>query len=68
MKTILFIFVSPFLGFLLGTLLMVIVAWLLKRTAPRRVDRWFRRLQLMSAALYSLGRGGNDAQRPSALF
>ena len=63
MKTILFIFVSPFLGFLLGTLLMVIVAWLLKRTAPRRVDRWFRRLQLMSAALYSLGHGGNDAQK-----
>jgi PiT family inorganic phosphate transporter len=63
MKTILFIFVSPLLGFLLGTLLMVIVAWTLKRTAPRRVDRWFRRLQLMSAALYSLGHGGNDAQK-----
>ncbi len=63
MKTVLFIFVSPFLGFLLGTLLMVIVAWTLKRTSPRRVDRWFRRLQLVSAALYSLGHGGNDAQK-----
>ncbi|MBL8520320.1 MAG: inorganic phosphate transporter, partial [Betaproteobacteria bacterium] len=63
MKTLLFIFVSPFLGFLLGTLLMIIVAWVLRRTAPRRVDRWFRRLQLVSAALYSLGHGGNDAQK-----
>jgi PiT family inorganic phosphate transporter len=63
MKTVLFIFVSPFLGFLLGMLLMFLTAWMLKRTAPRKVDRWFRRLQLVSAGLYSLGHGGNDAQK-----
>ncbi|QEL65448.1 inorganic phosphate transporter, PiT family [Oryzomicrobium terrae] len=63
LKTVAFIFVSPLLGFLLGTLLMVIVAWLFRRSTPRRVDRWFRRLQLISAGLYSLGHGGNDAQK-----
>ncbi len=62
-KTVVFIFVSPLLGFLLGSLLMVIVAWLFRRTSPLRVDNWFRRLQLFSAGLYSLGHGGNDAQK-----
>ncbi|WP_157267666.1 inorganic phosphate transporter [Azohydromonas aeria] len=63
LKTVLFILVSPTLGFLLGSLLMVIVAWLFRRTTPVRVDNWFRRLQLVSAGLYSLGHGGNDAQK-----
>ena len=63
MKTVLFIFVSPLLGFLLGSTLMVLVAWIARRSSPRRVDRWFRRLQLVSASLYSLGHGGNDAQK-----
>ncbi|MEP7154621.1 MAG: inorganic phosphate transporter [Betaproteobacteria bacterium] len=63
MKTILFIFLSPLLGFLFGSTLMIIVAWLFRRAAPRKVDRWFRRLQLVSASLYSLGHGGNDAQK-----
>jgi PiT family inorganic phosphate transporter len=63
MKTVLFIFVSPFLGFVLGSLMMVAVAWVFRRTSPVRVDRWFRRLQLVSAGLYSLGHGGNDAQK-----
>ena len=62
-KTVIFIFVSPTLGFLLGSLLMVIVAWIFRRTPPLRVDAWFRRLQLVSAGLYSLGHGGNDAQK-----
>ncbi|HQR02658.1 MAG: inorganic phosphate transporter [Proteobacteria bacterium] len=62
-KTILFIVISPVLGFFLGGLLMVIVAWLNNRITPRRVDKRFRRLQLVSAALYSLGHGGNDAQK-----
>lgn len=62
-KTVVFIFVSPFLGFLLGSLMMLIVAWLFRRTAPSRVDGWFRRLQLVSAGAYSLGHGGNDAQK-----
>jgi PiT family inorganic phosphate transporter len=62
-KTVAFIFVSPLLGFLLGSLLMVVVAWICRRTPPLRVDKWFRRLQLVSAGLYSLGHGGNDAQK-----
>ncbi len=62
-KTVAFIFISPLLGFLLGSLLMVLVSWLLRYTTPRRVDRWFRRMQLVSASLYSLGHGGNDAQK-----
>ncbi len=62
-KTVLFIFVSPALGFLLGSLLMVAVAWLARGTTPARIDRWFRRMQLVSASLYSLGHGGNDAQK-----
>jgi PiT family inorganic phosphate transporter len=63
LKTVLFIFVSPLLGFLLGSLMMVIVAWTFRRATPSRVDRWFRRLQLVSAGAYSLGHGGNDAQK-----
>jgi PiT family inorganic phosphate transporter len=63
MKTVLFIVVSPALGFVLAALLMVAVAWICRRTSPLRVDNWFRRLQLLSAGLYSLGHGGNDAQK-----
>jgi inorganic phosphate transporter, PiT family len=63
LKTVAFIFISPAMGFLLGALLMVGVAWLLRRRPPLRVDNWFRRLQLISAGLYSLGHGGNDAQK-----
>ena len=62
-KTVLFIFLSPALGFLLGSLLMVGVAHLFRKASPQRVDNWFRRLQLVSAGLYSLGHGGNDAQK-----
>ena len=62
-KTVMFILISPFLGFLLGSMMMVLVAWILRRTSPRKVDRWFRRLQLLSASFYSLGHGGNDAQK-----
>jgi len=62
-KTVVFIFLSPLLGFLLGSLLMVAVANLFRRASPLRVDNWFRRLQLVSAGLYSLGHGGNDAQK-----
>lgn len=62
-KTVAFIFVSPLLGFLLGSLMMVLVAWVCRRARPNKVDKWFRRLQLVSAAAYSLGHGGNDAQK-----
>src|SRR3990167_6693838 len=63
LKTVAFIFVSPLLGFLLGSLMMVAVAHIFRRTRPSRVDKWFRRLQLVSAGAYSLGHGGNDAQK-----
>ena len=63
LKTVAFILVSPAMGFLLGALMMVGVAWLFRRTSPLRVDNWFRRLQLASAGAYSLGHGGNDAQK-----
>jgi PiT family inorganic phosphate transporter len=62
-KTVAFIFVSPLMGFLLGGLLLVLVSWIFRKSSPFRVDRWFRRLQLVSAAAYSLGHGGNDAQK-----
>ena len=62
-KTVVFILVSPTLGFILGSLLMVAVAWICRGMSPLRVDGWFRRLQLVSAGLYSLGHGGNDAQK-----
>jgi PiT family inorganic phosphate transporter len=63
LKTVAFIFVSPVLGFLLGSLMVVVVAWVFRRATPSRVDRWFRRMQLVSAGAYSLGHGGNDAQK-----
>jgi PiT family inorganic phosphate transporter len=63
LKTVIFIFVSPLLGFLLGSMMMMMVAWVFRRATPSRVDRWFRRLQLVSAGAYSLGHGGNDAQK-----
>jgi PiT family inorganic phosphate transporter len=62
-KTVAFILVSPLLGFILASLLMVAVAWLFRGTRPQKVDSSFRRLQLVSAGLYSLGHGGNDAQK-----
>ena len=62
-KTVAFIFISPVLGFMLGGLMMVLVAWVCRRASPYKVDRWFRRLQLVSAGAYSLGHGGNDAQK-----
>ncbi len=63
LKIIAFIFVAPLLGFLIGGTLMVIVSWICRHMAPRKVDKHFRRFQLLSAAAYSLGHGGNDAQK-----
>ena len=67
-KVVLFIVLSPALGFLFGTLLMLAVSWLFVRATPRKVDRWFRKVQLVSAALYSLGHGGNDAQKTAGII
>jgi PiT family inorganic phosphate transporter len=60
---ILFIFLAPLMGFALGLVMMVAVGWTFRRASPRQVDTWFRRLQLVSAAAYSLGHGTNDAQK-----
>ena len=62
-KTVLFIFLSPILGFILGSLMMVIVMNVFRSARPSKVDKWFRRLQLVSAGAYSLGHGGNDSQK-----
>ncbi len=67
-KIVAFIFVSPLLGFLLGSLMMVLVAWVCRLATPSQTDRWFRRLQLASAAAYSLGHGGNDAQKTAGII
>jgi len=68
LKTAAFILVAPLLGMLLGALIMLIVSWIAFRQMPRRVDRWFRRLQLVSSAAYSLGHGGNDAQKTMGII
>ncbi len=62
LKIIAFIFIAPLLGFLIGGALMVVVSWICRGMAPRKVDKHFRRFQLLSAAAYSLGHGGNDAE------
>src|SRR5438552_11260448 len=62
-KTIVFIVLSPFIGMTLGLALMVGIHWLFRWTPPSRVDRWFCRLQLLSAAFFSLNHGANDAQK-----
>ena len=67
-RIISFIFVAPLLGFLLGSLMMVAVAWVCRRATPSATDRWFRRLQLVSAAAYSVGHGGNDAQKTAGII
>ncbi len=58
-----FIFLSPLIGFALGLVMMVAVGWTFRRARPRQIDSWFRKLQLFSAAAYSLGHGTNDAQK-----
>jgi inorganic phosphate transporter, PiT family len=62
-KPVIFIFLSPIIGLFIGILVTVVTSWLVRRQRPQRVDKWFRRLQLVSAALYSLGHGTNDAQK-----
>lgn len=67
-KAVLFIFLSPLLGMLLGSMMMLAVSWLCRRATPRAMDQWFRRLQLLSASMYSLGHGGNDAQKTMGII
>jgi PiT family inorganic phosphate transporter len=67
-KTVIFIFLSPLIGFGGGLLLMTAIFWLFRWTPPSRVDRWFRRLQLVSAAFFSLNHGANDAQKTMGII
>jgi PiT family inorganic phosphate transporter len=67
-KTLLFIALAPFIGLVLGFTLMTSVTWLFRGWSPLRLDKLFRRLQLISAGLYSLGHGGNDAQKTMGII
>jgi inorganic phosphate transporter, PiT family len=62
-KPVLFIFLSPIIGMFVGLLVSIVTTWIVRNQRPQKVDRWFRRLQLLSAAAYSLGHGTNDAQK-----
>ena len=62
-KILVFIVISPLVGFLIGGMLMVAVAWIFRNSTPHQASRWFRSGQLVAAAAYSLGHGGNDAQK-----
>jgi PiT family inorganic phosphate transporter len=67
-KTVIFIVLSPLLGLFFGSLMMLLVSWVFVRSTPQHVDKWFRRMQLVSASMYSLGHGGNDAQKTMGII
>jgi PiT family inorganic phosphate transporter len=67
-KPVIFIFVAPFIGMFMSMIVTVITSWIVRRHSPSKVDRWFRRLQLVSAAGYSLGHGTNDAQKSMGII
>lgn len=67
-KTVSFIFISPLVGLVLGFSLMLAILWIFRRRTPDRVDRLFRKLQIVSAAMFSLGHGGNDAQKTMGII
>src|SRR6187399_1705691 len=67
-KTAAFIFISPMAGMIFGAGIMLLVSWIFFRQTPRRVDKWFRRLQLVSSAAYSMGHGANDAQKTMGII
>jgi PiT family inorganic phosphate transporter len=67
-KTLIFIVLAPLIGLTLALLLSVVTLWMFRGFSPTRVDHWFRRLQLLSAAAYSLGHGGNDAQKTMGII
>jgi PiT family inorganic phosphate transporter len=67
-KTIIFIFLSPLIGLVVGLVVMTSIYWIFRWTPPSRVDRWFRRLQLVSAAFFSLNHGANDAQKTMGII
>jgi PiT family inorganic phosphate transporter len=67
-KPVIFIFIAPIIGLLAGIAVTVVTSWIVRRQAPRRVDKWFRRLQLVSAAAFSFAHGTNDAQKSMGII
>ena len=67
-KTLIFIVLAPFIGMLLGALLKILTTWIVHKQHPKVIDIWSRRIQVVSAALYSLGHGGNDAQKTMGII
>jgi|SRR5687767_1301891 PiT family inorganic phosphate transporter len=67
-KTMSFIVIAPLLGMLLSGIIIVAVSWICRRRTQRQTDRWFRKLQLVSSAMYSIGHGGNDAQKTMGII
>jgi PiT family inorganic phosphate transporter len=67
-KPVVFIFIAPFLGMFMAMIVTVITSWIVRHQPPSKVDRWFRRFQLISAAGYSLGHGTNDAQKSMGII
>lgn len=68
LKVVAFIVISPLLGFVFGSVMMLLISWIFVRTSPGTVNRWFRRIQIFTSSLYSLGHGGNDAQKTMGLI
>src|SRR5262245_55609413 len=66
--TLIFIVLSPLIGLIIGLTMMTSIYWIFRWTPPSRVDRWFRRLQLLSAAFFSLNHGANDAQKTMGII
>jgi inorganic phosphate transporter, PiT family len=67
-KTLIFLVLAPAIGLILGLLFKIIATWIIYKKTPQVIDKWSRRLQLVSAALYSLGHGGNDAQKTMGII
>jgi PiT family inorganic phosphate transporter len=67
-STVAFIFIAPMIGLALGYVLMVMVFWMFRHSSPRKMDRWFRRLQLVSSGLFSYSHGANDAQKTMGII
>jgi PiT family inorganic phosphate transporter len=68
LTTVVFIVVAPMLGLVLGYLLMILIFWLFRHSTPKKMDRWFRSLQLVSSGLFSYSHGANDAQKTMGII
>lgn len=68
MKIVLFIFIAPLLGFIVSFFLSSFIMWIFRKVPPFSIDKWFRRFQILSASAFSLGHGGNDAQKSMGII